>query len=260
MSETDKDPRLIGSVVRAVNILKCFEEKQELGVSEISAILGLNKSTVFSLISTLEHMELLEKSDTTRKYKPGIELFRLGSMVSLDIRHQARYELECLQENIRETVHLGRRSDLSIIFLERFESPHSMKTYTVDAKPLPIYATASGKAILSAMDDAFLSELMDRITFQPFTAYTITSKERLIEEIRQSRLDGFATDNEEFEEGLFCIGAPLYDWRGKAEYAISVSGPKVRTKGAKYEDIKRLVIETAGTISKKLGFQKTRAV
>jgi DNA-binding IclR family transcriptional regulator len=253
MVETHNDPRLIGSVVKAVNILKCFEDKSELGVSEITAMLGLHKSTVFSLISTLEHVNLLEKSNDTRKYRPGIELFRLGSMVSLDVRHLARFELESLQETLRETVHLARRSDLSVIFLERFESIQTIKIYTVDAKPLPIYATASGKAILSTLDETTLSMVIDRIEFKPYTDHTIRSADGLRTELARIRADGYAIDDEEYEDGLFCVGAPLYDWQGRSDYAISVSGPKVRTNGAKFNDIRRLVMETAALVSKKLG-------
>ena len=255
MGENGKDGKVIGSLVKAVDILKSFENREELGVSELAAGLGLHKSTVFSLIRTLEHLGLLEKSENTHKYRLGVELFRLGSMVSLNIRSLARYELERLQSEVRETVHLAERSDRHVLFIERFESAYAVKLYTVDAKPLPVYATASGKAVLSTMDDALVSKLIDRITFEQFTENTICSGESLMEDIRATRERGFAVDNEEYELGLYCVAAPLYDWRGRADYAVSVSGPKVRTAGENCNFITEQVKKTAAVISEKHGYR-----
>jgi IclR family transcriptional regulator, KDG regulon repressor len=256
METAVKDAKLIGSLVKAVDILRCFEGRGEIGVSEIASSLGFHKSTAFSLITTLERLGLLEKSGENHKYRLGMELFRLGSMVSLNVRHLARYDLERLQEEVKETVHLARRNDLYILFLERFESSYAMKIYTVDAKPLQIYATAVGKAMLSTLRDDELEILMRRMQFEKLTENTISSPEEFIEEIRLIRKKGYAVDNEEYEDGLYCIGAPLLDWTGKAEYAISVSGPKVRTAGDKREHIVERVKETAAKISLKLGYKK----
>ena len=255
MSSTIKEPKLIGSLVKAVDILRCFETREEIGVSELSTLLDMHKSTVFSLISTLEHLKLLEKSEDSKKYRLGIELFRLGSLVNLNVRHVARYELECLQEKVNETVHLARRDDVHMIFMERFESAYTMKIYTVDAKPLPVYAVGVGKAILSTLDDPVLADLMERMRFEPLTQHTIVNPAALEAELKKIRERGYAIDNEELEDGLYCIAAPLYDWRGKADYAISVSGPKIRTAGEKFETIKNLVVETAAAISEKLGYR-----
>ena len=253
MDNDRKAPKVIGSIVKAVDILRCFEDREERGVSELAAHLGMSKSTVFSLVKTLVHLNMLEKSAHSPKYRLGLELFRLGSLVSLKVRHIARYDLECLQEEVQETVHLARRSDLSILFIERFESVQALKIYTVDAIALPIYATAVGKAMLATLDDTQLSKVLARITFDRATPNTIAGPDQLREEIMRVRTKGVAVDNEELEEGLYCIAAPLYNLKGAAEYAISVSGPKVRIAGKKYTHIVNSVRQTAAQISAKLG-------
>lgn len=97
---------LVQSVSRAISILQCFERTPELGVSEISRLLGLNKSTTFGLISTLEQHQFLEQNKESGKYRLGIELFRLGTKVKADLLSIATPYLKNLADIYKETVHL----------------------------------------------------------------------------------------------------------------------------------------------------------
>ena len=113
---------VIQSVDRAIQIIRCFEDNEELGVTEISRMIGLHKSTAFGLISTLEANKLLEKNDNTGKYRLGLELFRLGTKVNSTLRHIAVPYLEQLVRMYQETVNLVVVDDLYVIYLEKVES------------------------------------------------------------------------------------------------------------------------------------------
>lgn len=246
--------KIIQSVSRAIQILTCFETKEELGVTEISKMMKLHKSTTFGLVSTLEAHKLLEKNVETGKYKLGIEIFRLGTMVNSSLRSIANPYLEKLLNVHEETVNLVVRDGIFVTFLEKIESPHSMRICTSVGKRLPLYATAVGKAILASLSDEEIHRILDESEIIKYTKNTICDRKEMFEYLNKVRKDGYAEDSEEFEEGLTCIAAPIKDHKGKGIAAISVSGPTSRMTKEFRKKVVETLVEGANEISKKLGY------
>ena len=246
---------IIQSLVRAFEILKCFEHTEELGVTEISNRVGLHKSTTFNIISTLERYRYLEKNEISGKYRLGLELFRLGSFVKYDLRKIAMPYFENLVVQFKETVNLVVRDDIHVIYLEKIESPHSIRISTVVGGRLPINATAVGKAILSGLPDSELHEVINRLTYKKFTENTICDKSALMEQINNIRLTGYAEDCEELEIGLVCVASPIFNQDGNAFAAISVSGPTLRMNTQLRKEIGQALVSITKEISQKLGYK-----
>lgn len=246
---------VIQSVLRAVDILKCFENAEELGVTEISNEIGLHKATAFNIISTLERCRYLEKSETSGKYRLGIELFRIGTKVNSNLRKLALPYLEMLVSQFKETVNLVIRDKDCVIYLEKVESPHSMRISTMVGGRLPVNATAVGKAILSGYPDDELLEIISGLSFAKFTENTIADKEKLLEYIKEVRLRGYSEDFEELETGLTCVAAPIFNHGGKAFAAISVSGPTSRMNEELRNKIGEVLVALTKEISEKLGYK-----
>ncbi|MCD6435112.1 MAG: IclR family transcriptional regulator [Clostridiales bacterium] len=247
-----KEIKLIQSVQRAFDILYCFDSKKELGVTEISILTNLHKSTTYNLVVTLEHLGLLQKNNG--KYRLGIELFRLGTMVNSNIRHICIPYLEKLIELFSETVNLVARRDSFVIYLEKIESPHSMRIGTNEGKLLPLHCTATGKAILSTLTSVELEDFLADVTFENFTEHTILTAKDLKSQINEIVLNGYAEDIEEYELGLICVSAPIRDHTGKSNFAISVSGPSSRMTEEIREKIGQTLVDFTSEISKKLGY------
>lgn len=245
---------VIQSIVRARDILNCFEDTDELGVTEISNKIDLHKSTTFNIISTLERCRYLEKNDISGKYRLGIELFRLGTKVDSDLRKIALPYLENLVTQFKETVNLVIRADEYVIYLEKIESPHSMRISTAVGSRLPINATAVGKAILSGLPDNELLETIAGLSIVRFTENTICDKNNLLESIQQIRTSGYAEDFEELEIGLTCVAAPIFNHAGNAFSAISVSGPTSRMEEEIRKKIGKSLDIITRQISTKLGY------
>lgn len=246
--------KTIQSVSRAIEILRCFDNNEELGVTEISKILGLHKSTAFGLISTLESYQLLEKNGDTGKYRLGIELFRLGTKVNSSLRSVAIPYLETLLNKYEETVNLVVRDYNFVTYLEKIESPHSMRICTRVGQRLPLYSTAVGKVILASLSDEEIEEVIEASEIKKYTQNTICNKRELFEYIHRVRKNGYAEDFEELEEGLTCVAAPIINHTGKAIAAISVSGPTSRMNDEFRQRIIETLIEATKEISKKLGY------
>ena len=136
---------MIQSVERAVQILRCFGDRELLGVTEIASMTQLNKSTAFGLVTTLTETGLLEQDELTGRYRLGLELFRLGSRVNADTRRLVAPALSALTEQLEETVNFVRPEGSNVVYLVKRESLQSMRICTKMGQRLPMYCTAVGK-------------------------------------------------------------------------------------------------------------------
>lgn len=242
----------IQSVERAVWILKCFENHRELSLSEISRMLSLHKSTAFGLVSTLEAYRLLEQNQETGKYHLGIELFRLGSKVKVDLRSIVRPYLDKLVSICGETVNFVIPDGDCVIYMDKKESPHSMRISTALGQREPLYRTAVGKAILATLPDDTVRAILERTKFERMTTNTLVSVNEVLQELVQVRRQGYAVDREELEYGLICLGVALVDSTGRPVGAISVSGPASRMTTENQQKFAEYLIDYGLQISSKL--------
>ncbi|MDO5400331.1 MAG: IclR family transcriptional regulator [Eubacteriales bacterium] len=218
----------IQSVERAIWILKCFEENSELSLSEISHILSLHKSTAFGLVSSLEAYRLVEQDQSSGKYHLGIGLFRLGSKVNIDLRSIVTPYLDQLVGISGETVNFVIPDGNCVIYLEKKESPHSMRIATTLGQREPMYRTSTGKAILANLPLPMARSILECTKFERSTSNTHLSVGDVLQELNEIRQRGYAVDQEELEYGLVCIGSCVFDSTGKPVGAISISGPTLR--------------------------------
>ena len=249
-----KEGNTIQSVDRAIKILRCFEKNEELGVTEVSKMADLHKSTAFNLISTLEKAGLLAKDKGSSKYKLGIELFRLGTFVNLNLREICRPYLEKLVAEYSETVNLVARNDDMVIYLEKIESSHSMRISTKEGLKLPLHSTAVGKAIMATLSEEEILKVIGKIEFYKTTKNTISSAEELLTQIRSIREKGYAEDVEEYEIGLTCVAVAIRNHTGVASYAMSVSGPHSRMSKKVRKKIGKTLVGYAKEMSSELGY------
>lgn len=242
---------LIQSVERAVNVLKCFETHNSLGVTEISKILSLHKSTTFGIINTLEKCGMLEQNESTGKYSLGMEIYRLGSKINLSLREICTPHLKQLVDSTGETVNLVTRYGDNVIYLDKIESPHSMRICTRIGQPYPMYCTAVGKVILAYLEPAERDAILSRVQLIAFTENTIVDRKILEDQLFKIRRNGYAVDLEEMEYGLVCLAAPILNASGMPVASISVSGPLMRMDDEKKKRILDLLINHAIEISGK---------
>ncbi len=247
--ENKENGTRIQSILRAAAILQCFTAGSALGVTEIAEKVGLHKSTAFGIISTLVHCGFLQQDTVSGRYSIGPELFRLGSLYDRDLSRSVRPFLDDLVREFRETANYVVQNGTNIIYIEKVESPHSMRISTARGKQLPLYCTGAGKAILAFLPRPERMSVLKKTAFRPLTERTITKKEDLEKELAAIRRNGYAIDNEEVELGLFCVAAPVLDPEGYPIGAISVSGPVIRMTEPVQEKISGRLIEYADKIS-----------
>ena len=242
----------IQSIERAIAVLNCFQRHTSLGVTELSTLLQLNKSTVFGIVRTLADEQFLTQSPETGKYQLGPALLRLGNLVDTDLRRICQPYLTKLSAQMEETTNLVLPNGGDVVYIEKKESPQSVRICTEIGKSLPMYCTATGKAILAFLPPAQQEQTITAMQFFPFTRNTILDLQSLRAALEEVRSAGYAMDREEWEMGLVCVSAPIFNSVRQPVAAISCSGPKQRMTEAKLETAAQLLLRAAGEISGQL--------
>ncbi len=246
---------------RAVAILELlWRQGPELSVMEISHTLGINKSTVRRILKALASHRLVEENESTGRYRLGIRLFELGSSVvaRLDPQERARPYLERLVLETGETAHLCILDRGEVLYLDKHEPMRTMRIPSEVGRRNPAHCTAVGKALLAYLPEEELEELVRQHGLRAYTARTITTLAELKRELARVREQGYSVDNEEFEEGLRCIGAPIRDYSGRVVASISIAGPAFRLTEEKVPVLAHSVVEVARELSEELGYRPER--
>lgn len=249
----------VSSVVRALQVLECFMDSEtEWTLKALVGRLGLPTTTVFRQVSTLTEWKYLEQDPVRKSYRPGPRLLLLSSAIlgQSDLRRTARPELEHLSDTLQETINLSVMLEHDIFYLDKVETHRSIVCNTQVGSRAPAYATGGGRAMLSCQNEEYIDAYCKWMegAARAFTGNTITDPERLRKELSFARLHGYAVDNGEIEEGLVCLGAPIFDMNRRAIGAVSVSGPDYRMQ-ADQEMMIREVRQTALNISRLLGYR-----
>ncbi|MPM86838.1 Transcriptional regulator KdgR [bioreactor metagenome] len=217
----------------------------------------LSKSTVHSLLSTLLQLGYVQQEEREGKYSLGLKLFELGQVVyySMDLRAISMPYLTELSKIDEETIHLGVLSGGEVVYVDKVDSPRSIRTTSKIGKRSPVHCTGLGKVLLSSLSDDEIKNIIESKGLAKYTDNTITDPVILFQHIQEIRKNGFALDNEEIEEGLVCSAAPIKNALGETIAAISVSGPAHRLTQERLPKVTEDVIVACREISRKLGYK-----
>lgn len=246
---------MIESIHKMARIINCFSrETPVLGNSEIAEQLGLNSSSVHHLIRSLCEEGILTRDRQSAKYRLGWKLLEWGNLVmnQHDLHTEAMPWVQALVEKLNETVHIGVFDQGKVIFILKVESKHSLRMSTYIGARKPAYCTSIGKVLLAYHPD-YIGEVVQR-GLQQHGPNTITDETELQSELQDVRKSGYAKDNEEYERGLFSVAAPIYAYSGEVIAALSVAGPTFRMKNQTLGNLVTQLKETAGSISRELGY------
>jgi len=221
------------SVERALQLLASFGEQQsELGLAEVSALLGVHKSTASRLAATLERAGFLSR--VGERYRLGVEVMRLGSLAlrSFDVVARMQPAMEKLAQATGETVNLAVAAGGDVLNVAEVPSSYilSCSSGWTGRRTRP-HAAANGKVLIA------FGALPEPSRLERYTEFTITRLSRLRAELATVRRLGYATAVAELEEGLVAVAAPVFDGTGRCVAAISVSGPSQRMPAESLDEL-----------------------
>jgi DNA-binding IclR family transcriptional regulator len=224
-------------------------EPGELGTNEIARRLGTTASTISRQLGTLVEAELVERVAETGRYRLGIRLVELGSLVlaRLDVRAVARPHLEALVTESGETATLSVPGDPDAVTVDFVPAPHHVQGVTELGRPSVAHATAAGKVML-----AFTGR-MPEPPLRAYTPRTITDLAVLGRELEHVRERGHASAYEERELDLNAIAAPVLGADGALAGIIALQGPISRFGRAPARRFLPMLSERAAAVSRRLG-------
>ena len=246
----------LSSVANSIRLTKAFsEDEYEMGISALAMRLGLAKSTVHRLATTLVEYDILEQNKETGKYRLGLALFELGTMVrrKMDTNSGAQVQIHALADETGETVQLAILDHLSVLYIRIRESRQAVRMSSGLGSRAPAHCTGVGKALIAFQPPEIVQQIIDN-GLKRYTQGTITDPERLRAELATIRQKGYAIDDEEIEVGLRCIAAPIRDHSGQVTAAISVAAPVQRMTKKNLQATIPSVIAAADAISRRLGY------
>ena len=250
-----KDPYLLASLHRGLEVLDCFAAQDAWTLSDLAAHLGQNKATVFRVLHTLEQFGYLAKDPATGRYALGLRLHALGAAAVRheQLRWQALPPLQDLAESTGETVHVGILHEGVVVTVQIVEGTHAVRMHSSVGKRSPAHASALGKVLMAYLPDAEVDAVVAAHGLRRFTARTITTPGALREALHRVRLDGYAQDEEEIEAGLRCLAAPISDRSGRPMAAVAISAPATRMDADRIAALIPRVKAAAARISRMLG-------
>ncbi len=246
--------------IRLIEFLAIQDEP--LRLIDISKALSMNSSTVFRFLTTLMNLNYVAQEPDSSKYYLTYKLCALGQQVK---HHQqlpktARPILRELAKKVGETVCLAIDDNYQVVYIDVIEVPGQIsRTMKRIGNIAPLHCTGIGKLLLTNYSNAQLDEMIARMGLPRFTDKTITTKDRLSEEIRETKMRGYALDDEECEPGTRCIAFPVYDYTNKIIAGFSVTGSALRLTDEFFQANLPYMTQLAVQLSNQLGYQNLNA-
>ena len=247
---------MIGSILKALEIMELFRpDEPYLSLAEISSRLGYPKTTLHTILNTLESKGYIERG-RNGIYALGTSIIPLTQSVRVNSRIRARAAplLRELGDCSKQSVYLASLDDMACLYIYAIATKNRLIARTAIGERVLMHYTSVGKSMLAFLPEAQVDAIVNRHGLPQATESTITTPERLKEELAIIRSRGYATDEAEHEPHVYCIGCPIFNAEGEVVAACSVSGLDIQIVTELRESLSAAVRHTAQEISRRMGF------
>ncbi len=255
MADKHEKNNFLSTAKNALRVLNSFTlEAPEKRVSDLAVELGIGKSTISRLLSTLESEGYVIKESENQKYRLGLRILELNSIVisQLEINRAARPVLEKLVKDTGEAAVIAVLED-EVVYIEQIECTHPVQILTYIGSRSPVHCTGSGKVLLAFHESANFQQVLDK-GFESFTPSTVTDPDVLRKQLSEIRETGFCYCESEYLKDIVSFSAPIRNYSKIVVASISLVGPIHRIQQQPFPTLKSKVIKAAKEISKNLGY------
>jgi len=247
----------IQSLDRGLVLLEAVADAQRpVSLSELTPVLGIDRSSVFRLANTLVRRGFLTQLPDSKRYMLGSSIWRLASLFRFEnvLLQVARPHVDALVADTGETTYVAIREGTQAVLIERQLTAQALGVMGAKSGTgIPLHCTGVGKALIADFDHDRLVGLFGEAPLKRFTKRTITTLAALAEACGQTHACGYAVDDEEGHEGVRCIGAPIRDASGEVVAAVGISAPITRLPREAVKKTGARVSAAAEAIGRELG-------
>lgn len=246
----------LNAVNRTILILETLSKIKKINLEQLAKKTQLPKPTLIRFLNSLINLGYVYR-DENDLYSLTLKMFSVGSnsLSHINLIDIATPFIDNLCNHFKETVHMGIMDGDRAVYILKRESSYTIRMYSRVGKRIPLYCTAIGKNLLSDCDDKFLENYFKTTEIKPYTKHTL-NKAQLINQLELIKKRGWASDEQEHEEGITCIGSSIRDYSKKVVASLSVSWPLFRFEENKKEEIIEEIVNTCNEISSLLGYRK----
>lgn len=247
----------VPAAAKTLQILEALAVLEKpLTLQELTEHTGLPKSSIHSILATLETLRYVER-DAANTFRLGPKAVQIGAAAkrTTNLSQLFHQTARKMVEECGETIQLTILDQTEVIYVAREDGTQPVQLASNIGGRLPAYATASGRVLLAALPDRSIDVLFAGRPFPTLTARTISSLNQLKPELQLVRERGYAHDDQETSEGLECFAAPIYDGTGQVVAGISISFLSARATPEHVQHIIGLVRRGAQSISEQMGGQ-----
>lgn len=224
-----RPPETVQSLERGLAVIRVFDaDNPRLSLSEVARRSGLTRATARRNLHTLVALGYMSTDGRTFGLRPRILELGYAYLSSLSLPEIATPHLELLAATVRESSSVSVLDGGDIVYVARVATKRIMRVAISVGTRFPAYATSMGRVLLAGHSDAWLDDYLATTPLQALTAYTLTDPEALRAELTRVRAQGWALVDQELEEGLRSIAAPLRISAGDVVAAVNVSASSRR--------------------------------
>jgi IclR family transcriptional regulator, pca regulon regulatory protein len=227
------DGDFVQSLERGLSVILAFDaDHARLSLSEVAAATGLSRAAARRFLHTLVHLGYMHNNDGRFSLRPKILDLGYAYLSSLTLPEVAMPHMEELVEEVRESSSVSELDGEDVVYLARVPTKRIMTMTISVGTRFPAYATSMGRVLLAGLTPAELDAYLERVSMRPITARTITDPGALRAELDKVREQGWALVDQELEEGLRSLAAPIRDRSGRVTAAANIATHAARTSSA----------------------------
>ncbi len=248
-------PSVVKSAARTLDILEFIVKSPKSPTfTMLQEFMDIPKSSLSYLLQELMNRDYIQFDSDTRVYYPGLKLVQLSASCinNTVVSREIALGIKKLSEDLGETTHAGILDGRFVVYISKCQGIKDVSVTSIGFR-IPAHATALGKMLLSSLSAEEVEARQKNVVLEQYTPHTITSYEKLVEEIEQVSNQGYAIDNQEIIPGGICVAAPVYDKNNVMIAAISATMPAVRANEQFLKEVINKVKQAAENISMRIG-------
>jgi IclR family pca regulon transcriptional regulator len=220
----------VQSFARGLQVIRSFSERApRQTLSDVAAATGLTRAGARRILLTLQTLGYVQSDGKLFALTPRILDLGFAYLSSMPIWNRAEPVMETLVQQVQESCSAAVLDDTDIVYVLRVPTHKIMRISLGIGSRLPAWCTSMGRLLLADLDDEVLRARLEASSIAPLTRHTVTDIDTLVAKVQQARRQRWCLVNQELEEGLVSIAAPIVDRGGRMVAALNISGQANRT-------------------------------
>lgn len=241
---------MVQSLSRGLRILELLSDNNEMSITELAAVLNVDKSTVSRLVETLRYHDFVQIRKSTKKYRLGFRILALSKTLekNLNIIDIASPIMKRVSDELEQNIHLCAFNNMTAYVIDQVVRDNAYSISATIGMVEPVHASSVGKCILAYRHEGMRANMLKNYDYVKYTENTIDNQDDLLIELAKIKKQGYARDDEEVSTGIRCVAVPIFNFGNVVRYSIGISG----TTTLMTEENMQLYIEKLSRAAKKI--------